>query len=77
MRIGILGSGLMSGKLQVGVLIIRRDPRVAYFHGPILSLIYGTAKPLIYRGREVVSKILIYGTANTIQLREASRLASC
>ena len=50
MRIGILGSGLMGSKLQVGVLVLRRDPRIAYFHGPILSLIDGTAKPLIYQG---------------------------
>ena len=35
------------GKLQVGVLIVGRDPRIAYFHGPILSLIYGTGKSLI------------------------------
>jgi hypothetical protein len=38
------------------------ESAIAAFHGPILSLIYGTAKPLIYRGREVVPKILIFGT---------------
>jgi hypothetical protein len=50
------------GKLQVGILIVGRYPRIAYFHGPLLSLIYGMAKPLIYQRRESVSKILIFGT---------------
>lgn len=49
--------------LQVLVLVVGRDPRIAYFHGLILSLIYSIAKPLIYQGREIVSKILIFGTA--------------
>lgn len=31
------------------------------FHGLVWSLIYGTAKPLIYQGRSFVSKILISG----------------
>jgi hypothetical protein len=37
------------------------DPTVlykAYFHSPIVSLIYGTAKPLSDQERTVVSKIL-------------------
>ena len=38
---------LQGGKLQVGVLVIGRDPRVADFHGSVLSLISGTTKPLI------------------------------
>lgn len=54
---------LRGGKLQVGVLAIRGDPRIADFHGRIVSLISGTAKPLIYQGLAVVSKILISGTA--------------
>lgn len=52
---------LESGKLQVGVLVFGRDPRVANFHGPVLSLIYGTSKPLIEQGQGFASKILIYG----------------
>ncbi len=36
----------------------RRQP----FHSLILLLIFGTAKPLIEQGREVVSKLLIFGT---------------
>lgn len=38
---------LEGGKLQVGILVISRDPRVADVHEPTLSLIYGTSKPLI------------------------------
>lgn len=38
---------LEGGKLQVGVLVFGRDPRVADFHEPIVSLIYGTNKLLI------------------------------
>ena len=38
---------LEGGKLQVGVLIFGRDPRIADFHGRVLSLIYGTNKLLI------------------------------
>jgi hypothetical protein len=54
---------LQSGKLQVGVLVVGRDPRIADFHGPILSLISGTAKPLIDQGHAGVSEILICGAA--------------
>ena len=32
---------LQGGKLQVGVLVFGRDPRVADVHEPVLSLIYG------------------------------------
>ena len=46
---------LDGGKLQVGVLIFGRDPRIADVHGPILSLISGTTKPLIEQGRKIVS----------------------
>ncbi len=38
---------LQGGKLQIGVLVIGRNPRVADVHEPVLSLIYGTDKPLI------------------------------
>lgn len=38
---------LEGGKLQVGVLIFGRDPCIADFHRLVLSLIYGTDKPLI------------------------------
>ncbi len=38
---------LEGGKLQVGVLVCGRNPRIADFHEPILSLISGTTKPLI------------------------------
>jgi hypothetical protein len=42
--------------------------RLSSHHGrppptcPLLFLIYGTGKPLIYHGREFVPKILIFGT---------------
>jgi hypothetical protein len=37
----------------------------AYFHSPIVSLIYGTAKSLSDQGRTVVPKILISGTVGS------------
>jgi hypothetical protein len=51
-------------------------PRIAYFYDPILSLIYGTAKPLIYQVSEVVSKILIFGTSQNRTLRHSLCLTS-
>ena len=54
---------LQGGQLQVGVLVFRGDPRITEIHGLLLSLIYGTAKPLIYQGWKLVSKLLIFGTA--------------
>ena len=51
------------GKLQVGILLVGRDPRIADVHKPILPLISDTAKPLIGQGRETVSKLLISVTA--------------
>ena len=50
------------GKLQVGILLVGRDPRIADVHKPILPLISDTAKPLIGQGRETVSKLLIFDT---------------
>lgn len=38
---------LEGGKLQVGVLVFGRDPCIADVHEAVLSLIYGTTKPLI------------------------------
>ena len=55
---------LEGGKLQVGVLVFGRDPRVADVYEPVLSLISGTTKPLIEQRWEFVSKILITGTAS-------------
>ncbi len=46
------------GKLQIGVLVFGRDPRIAYFHGPLLSLFYGTDKPLIYQAARFCDKTL-------------------
>ena len=57
---------LEGGKLQVGVLVCGRNPRIADFHEPILSLISGTTKPLIEQGQAFVSKLLIYGTPKHI-----------
>lgn len=45
------------GKLQVRVLIFGRNPRVADVHEANLSLIYGTAKPLIGQGWEIVKTL--------------------
>lgn len=53
---------LEGGTLQVGILVFGRDLCIADFHGPILSLISDTTKPLIEQGREGVSKLLIFGT---------------
>ncbi len=39
------------------VLVFCGDSRVAYFHDPVVSLIYDTAKPLISQGRATVSQI--------------------
>ena len=50
---------LQGGKLQIGVLVFRGDPRIADVHKPVLSLISGTTKPLIGHWRETVSKILL------------------
>ena len=49
---------LEGGKLQVGILVFGRNSRIADVHEPVLSLIYGTDKPLIYQGLDFASKIL-------------------
>lgn len=67
---------LEGGKLQIGVLLFGRDPRLADVHKPVLSLTYGTTKPLIYQGREAVSKLLITDTASHTARRPCSHPAS-
>lgn len=64
---------LQGGKLQVGVLVFGRDLRIAYCHGQILSLISGTAKPLINQWKKCVPKILITDTASRTVRRPYSR----
>ena len=48
---------LQGGNLQIGVLVFRGDPCITEIHGLLLSLIYGTTKPLIYQGWKLVSKL--------------------
>jgi len=50
---------LQGGKLQVWVLVFGRNPRIAHFHGLILSMILGTANLLIYHECGFVSKPLL------------------
>ena len=50
---------LHGGDLQVGVLVIGRDPRIADFHSLIVSLIHGTAKLLIDQGYIVLYQGLL------------------
>jgi hypothetical protein len=59
---------LQGGKLQIGVLVFGRDPRIADVHKPVLSLISGTTKPLIGYWRETVSKILLICSMNGPEL---------
>jgi hypothetical protein len=56
---------LQGGKLQVEVLVAGRDLRIAYFHGPILSLVFGTGRDCAairpgYRKHGVGRHIIFY-----------------
>ena len=59
---------LQGGKLQIGVLVFRGDPRIADVHEAILSLIYGTDKSLIEQEREGVSKLLLICSIDASEL---------
>jgi hypothetical protein len=48
--------------LQPFRTLVRGDPRIPYFHGPIVSLISGAAKPLSCQKRSCV-KTLVFGRA--------------
>ncbi len=66
---GTLASDLLQGsKLQIEVLVFRGDPRIADVHEAVLSLIYGTTKPLIGHGRETVSKLLLIRSMDASEL---------
>jgi hypothetical protein len=44
---------LQGGQLQVGVLVIRGDTTIAYFHAIILTMISDACKPLFLQNKNL------------------------